>query len=815
MILNSPFISGSLTVTGNTILSGSITSLAGIAGTASYATNAEMLDGLDSTSFLNTSSFNTVSSSFSSRVANTEATASAYVASSGSFSTRTTNAENYIASINARTGSYATTGSNYFIGTQVITGSVYIANDLIVQGSSSLQNITASAVSIGTNTVILNTDTPAVRFAGISVSDSGSNSSVTSSIWYDSLNNKWIYQNESGSSYSGGMFISGPRNTGSLGSEAGMDSGYITKGLGGDHIGPSIIFESGSTNIGIGRSAAEFTLDVNGDIALNRTNKLMFAGGVAGDRSRSYLTGDGNNNIFVYGPSSNVIVTFAYTGYTSLNGILDFAGSSVITSASDKFAMGVSGSSYAWIQSFGGRSLVLQGAGNHVLIGQTVASGNSNGIYLRPGIESGFIVTSDVALQLSRLGTTGTIQTFYSGTTRVGQISVAASSISLESNSSGGLAITSAGAGIFTNYAFADAFGATGNNTMSSWGASPVRPIIEGREGNAISNYIGLPESYYTSNAYYSGTAWIRKSANASINMVISGYNNNFLVQSGASGSAGGIISFNTLFYINGSNGQIGVNTNSPQSQFVVAKTGNNATLELNLNNNGYSRIFSYDRTVGTSTNLILQDPGGNVGIGTTSPSAKLHVRHDGNGTTSTYSGIHIENSNASVGSNVAARLSFSGDGNASMAGIIEQRRDGADSFWMRTLAGYSASGIIYIQSQTNGVYLAKDATSWTSNSDERLKTDLTPIENSLDKVNQLRSVTGRYLTDDETKRRSFLIAQDVLEVLPEAINVDINNGMYGVQYTDVIPLLVASIKELSTKNTTLEARLAALESAQ
>lgn len=66
--------------------------------------------------------------------------------------------------------------------------------------------------------------------------------------------------------------------------------------------------------IGIGRTAPEFVLDVNGDIALNRTNKLMFAGPTAGDRSRSYIIGDGNNNLFVYGPSSNVITTFGYTG---------------------------------------------------------------------------------------------------------------------------------------------------------------------------------------------------------------------------------------------------------------------------------------------------------------------------------------------------------------------------------------------------------------------------------------------------------------------------------------------------------------------
>jgi hypothetical protein len=69
--------------------------------------------------------------------------------------------------------------------------------------------------------------------------------------------------------------------------------------------------------IGLNRPSPEFMLDVNGDIAFNRTNKLMFAGPVAGDRSRSYLTGDGNNNIFVYGPSSNLIATFEYTGATT------------------------------------------------------------------------------------------------------------------------------------------------------------------------------------------------------------------------------------------------------------------------------------------------------------------------------------------------------------------------------------------------------------------------------------------------------------------------------------------------------------------
>jgi hypothetical protein len=84
-------------------------------------------------------------------------------------------------------------------------------------------------------------------------------------------------------------------------------------------------------NVGIGRTNPEFTLDVNGDIALSRTNKLMFSGPTAGDRSRSYLAGDGNNNIFVYGPSSNLIATFGYTGNVGIgtsipNSLLNITG---------------------------------------------------------------------------------------------------------------------------------------------------------------------------------------------------------------------------------------------------------------------------------------------------------------------------------------------------------------------------------------------------------------------------------------------------------------------------------------------------------
>ena len=89
-----------------------------------------LVDSLDTGSFATTSSFNTASlntatASFTPRISNLES--------------KSASVDITLSSINSKTGSYATTGSNTFFGTQTYSGSVYIANDLIVLGSSSIQ----------------------------------------------------------------------------------------------------------------------------------------------------------------------------------------------------------------------------------------------------------------------------------------------------------------------------------------------------------------------------------------------------------------------------------------------------------------------------------------------------------------------------------------------------------------------------------------------------------------------------------------------------------------------------------------------------
>ncbi len=196
-------------------------------------------------------------SSYSSSAASAQNTYSSSAATSLSASAASINANilSLSTSVDSRldaiediNAAQATTGSNIFFGDQVITGSVYITQNLVVQGSSSLQNITASAVDIGTNTVILNTASPAVRFGGVSVQDSGSFAGISGSLLWDSFNNHWLYVHPSASEegYNSAILIAGPKNTGSIGEEIGLTSGYIPVASGEDHIENSNITKDGS-----------------------------------------------------------------------------------------------------------------------------------------------------------------------------------------------------------------------------------------------------------------------------------------------------------------------------------------------------------------------------------------------------------------------------------------------------------------------------------------------------------------------------------------------------------------------------------------
>jgi hypothetical protein len=81
-----------------------------------------------------------------------------------------------------------------------------------------------------------------------------------------------------------------------------------------------------------------------------------------------------------------------------------------------------------------------------------------------------------------------------------------------------------------------------------------------------------------------------------------------------------------------------------------------------------------------------------------------------------------------------------------------------------------------------------------TAYSDIRHKKDIVKLDDALEKVEKLNGYT--YTRKDDGKRYTGLIAQEVLEVLPEAVIAD-EKGDYSLAYGNMVGLLVEAIKEL------------------
>ncbi|WP_204269787.1 pyocin knob domain-containing S74 family peptidase [Klebsiella pneumoniae] len=86
--------------------------------------------------------------------------------------------------------------------------------------------------------------------------------------------------------------------------------------------------------------------------------------------------------------------------------------------------------------------------------------------------------------------------------------------------------------------------------------------------------------------------------------------------------------------------------------------------------------------------------------------------------------------------------------------------------------------------------------------SDRRVKSNVTKIDNALDKVSKLSgNVYDLELPNGDTKPSAGLIAQEVQEVLPEAVTTDNDkDALLRLNYNAVIALLVESVKELKAE---------------
>ncbi len=326
--------------------------------------------------------------------------------------------------------------------------------------------------------------------------------------------------------------------------------------------------------------------------------------------------------------------------------------------------------------------------------------------------------------------------------------------------------------------------------------------------------------------------------------------------------------------------------TSSNNATIVYASDGSNLFFTGLSGDNNYSIKSSSAAQngiqVANSGNVTMYNNlsvNGNVGIGTSSPTAPLEIKSNEvnaliiGSATANYNqrpGIQFKNNTSQFiagddGSNEVfgfyskwastrahdARLRVYGAASGSWGKYIQLTHDGTNGF-ITTDAGNIAiipdNGNVGIKthsptealdvngnarvrnipsgSGTYAIVVDSNGKFYKTSSDRRLKENIKPLDNSLDKILNLRGVSFTWKANPEYGTRIGFIAQEFEKVIPELAFTNPVDGYKGINYAEVTAVLVEAVKEqqkiieklkaenseLKADNSNFESRLQKLE---
>jgi hypothetical protein len=289
--------------------------------------------------------------------------------------------------------------------------------------------------------------------------------------------------------------------------------------------------------------------------------------------------------------------------------------------------------------------------------------------------------------------------------------------------------------------------------------------------------------------------------------------------------------------------GNVGIGTASPSSKLDVVGTiratgqtapTSGAGLEIDYTTADGGRLLSYDRTaslykaftfqgslanfqIGNVANQgLFINTSGNVGIGTTTPTRRLHIvsSDDTRGimveqtAASSYAEVHFK-------ANREYRIGTGGSTSAAEAANNWYVYDSTAALqrFVITSAGNVGIGRTPTTNilEINGNASKTTAGDWLANSDSTIKTEIHTIDGALDRINKVRLVSFKYkdeykLLNPSIKDKFYqnVIAQEYQEIYPDYVyqSGDIFEDKNILQ-VDTNPMYidaVASIQQLSAQ---------------